>query len=99
MASNQEKPIILMQAESDGRRIVIFSGSAPRSLEGKLFILEKLGLGTGVEIEFVEAAIIKPLPSGDSDDVKVRKGPSAVHQVYGADFSDVSDWSCVGTGC
>jgi len=38
--ANQEKSILLMQEESDGRRIVIFSGSAPRSLEGKLFILE-----------------------------------------------------------
>ena len=47
-----------MQAESDGRSIVIFSGSAPRSLQGKLLTSEKLGLGAGMGIEFVEAAII-----------------------------------------
>jgi len=63
MASNQENPIILMQAQSDGRRIVAFSGSAPISLEGQLLILESIRLGEGMGIEFVEATIIKPLSS------------------------------------
>jgi len=40
------------------------------------------------------AAIIKPLPSGGSDDVTGHEGAScSAPKVYGADFGDVSDWS------
>ena len=40
------------------------------------------------------AAIIKPLPSGGSDDVTGHEWAScSTPKVYGADFGDVSDWS------
>ena len=51
---------------------------------------KKLGVGTGVGIEFVEAAFIKPLPSGDSQDITGQEGASCrAPNIY----SDVSDWS------
>jgi len=76
--------------ENDGRKIVIFNGNAPRSLEKKLFILEKNGVWSGVGIEFVEAASIKPLPSGDSQDITGQEGASRwAPNIY----SDISDWS------
>ena len=71
--ANQEQSILMTMEESNGRKIVIFNSNAPRSWEGKLFILEKLGVGTGVGIEFVVAAIIKPLPTGDSQDITGQK--------------------------
>ena len=67
--ANQEQSILMTMEDSNGRKIVIFNSNAPRSWGGKLFILEKLGLGTGVGIEFVEAAIIKPLPTEDTQDI------------------------------